>query len=124
MLEFADPTAASPGASPNATPGLGYAGTPGVERRVGNAGNGGGNGNGGGSGGGGGSAVPQTRLQATFEAIKKMSAGLTTPRGEASPRRKEERGGKGVGREEREEEGEEGGYFDVVVEGEGEGGEE
>lgn len=77
----------------------------------------------GGSGGGNGSAVPQTRLQATFEAIKKMSAGLTTPRGEASPRRREGRGGKGVGREEREDgEGrEEGGYFDVVVEGEGEG---
>lgn len=127
MLEFADPTAASPGASPNATPGLGYAGTPG-ERKVGGGGSGGGDagnmGGSGGSGGGNGSAVPQTRLQATFEAIKKMSAGLTTPRGEASPRRREGRGGKGVGRGEEREDGEgreEGGYFDVVVEGEGEG---
>jgi hypothetical protein len=32
-------------------------------------------------------AASQTRLQATFEAIKKMSEGLATPMGEASPGR-------------------------------------
>ena len=108
---------------------MAYAGTPGGtpgvgERRVpGGAGGGNGAGGnsagvsvGGGCGGGGnsgsgnvGSGGAQTRLQATFEAIKKMSAGLTTPRGEASPKRKDQ----GQGREEV-------GYFDVVVEGEGE----
>lgn len=60
-------------------------------------------------GGGGGAGQAQTRLQATFEAIKKMSAGLTTPRGEASPKRWGGSGGAVTP-----------GYFDVVVEaGEG-----
>lgn len=45
----------------------------------------------------------QTRLQATFEAIKKMSSGLASPR-------KSEGGKSAMG-------GEDGGYFDVAVEG-------
>lgn len=48
----------------------------------------------------------QTRLQATFEAIKKMSSGLTSP----SPKRFAN-----VGKGERKEEVQTPGYFDVIV---------
>ncbi|PSN74665.1 thioredoxin-like protein [Corynespora cassiicola Philippines] len=64
-----------------------------------------------GSGDGGvGTPGGQTRLQATFEAIKKMGTGLGSPRVDFSPR-KGTSGGAGAGV------GESGGYFDVVVEG-------
>jgi hypothetical protein len=57
-----------------------------------------------------GSYAPPTRLQATFEAIKKMSAGLSSPRLNYSPRKTE--GGKtGLVEDVRNP-----GYFDVVTE--------
>ncbi|KAF9737565.1 hypothetical protein PMIN04_008069 [Paraphaeosphaeria minitans] len=79
-----------------------------------------GSGGGGGSGSGSGSGVP-TRLQATFEAIKKMSAGLASP----SPKRAVS-GGRGGGGGGGAKEGQQGGaqvqvqvqtpgYFDVIV---------
>ncbi|KAJ4363574.1 hypothetical protein N0V83_009870 [Neocucurbitaria cava] len=55
----------------------------------------------------------QTRLQATFETIKKMSAGLASPRLDFSPRRSHDGkkgGGPGEGVKSP-------GYFDVVIEG-------
>ena len=61
----------------------------------------------------------QTRMQATFEAIKKMSTGLSNPRADFSPYKNgngKKDGGKGgnAGMEGREEG--EWGYFDVVPE--------
>jgi hypothetical protein len=58
-----------------------------------------------------------TRLQATFEAIKKMSAGLSRPRLDYSPRKSETAVGKtgmGIGEDV---EVRSPGYFDVVTEG-------
>jgi hypothetical protein len=58
-------------------------------------------------------------MQATFEAIKKMSAGLSSPRVDYSPRKsgngKKEEGKGGSAGMEGKEEGE-WGYFDVVPE--------
>lgn len=53
----------------------------------------------------------QTRLQATFEALKRMSTGLGSPRADYSPRKSENAKTGMVG-----EEGRSPGYFDVVVE--------
>ncbi|KAF1847519.1 thioredoxin-like protein [Cucurbitaria berberidis CBS 394.84] len=58
-------------------------------------------------------ASSQTRLQATFETIKKMSAGLASPRLEAVTRRSFGRRGPDTGTGE---EAKSPGYFDVVVE--------
>ena len=49
-------------------------------------------------------SLGQTRLQATFSALKKMSAGLASPRFDFTPNRQKE------------EEGRTPGYFDVAVE--------
>ena len=61
----------------------------------------------------------QTRVQATFEAIKKMSAGLSSPRVDFSPRKsgnaKKEEGKGGSAGTEGKQEGELG-YFDVMRE--------
>ena len=61
----------------------------------------------------------QTRMQATFEAIKKVSTGLSSPRVDFSPRKsgnaKEEEGKGGSAGTEGKQEGERG-YFDVVPE--------
>lgn len=56
----------------------------------------------------------QTRFQATFEAIKKMSAGLTSPRIDFSPKKSVRSSGGDAGARE---EARSPGYFDVVVEG-------
>lgn len=50
----------------------------------------------------------QTRLQATFQVIKKMSAGLSTPRSDYSPSKQKENGERSPG------------YFDVTAEEEDE----
>ncbi|CAO2651523.1 Nn.00g040930.m01.CDS01 [Neocucurbitaria sp. VM-36] len=59
-------------------------------------------------------AGTQTRLQATFETIKKMSAGLASPRLDFSPRRNDGKKGQITGSGEGVKSP---GYFDVVVEG-------
>ncbi|KAJ4355867.1 uncharacterized protein N0V89_003888 [Didymosphaeria variabile] len=113
ILEFADPTS-SPQSSPHATPGLTQfpyspwlssplLASPGTTPRpltlVRDTSSEAVNENG---------EAGQTRLQATFEAIKKMGAGLTSP----SPKRTVSRG---AGKGGRKEEVQTPGYFDVIV---------